>query len=377
MKLAIQGGSPAFPEGPPSWPPEEPSVQEAVRSALADGSWGRYHGPHVAALETGLAKLHSVRHALSVCSGTFAVELALRILKLPPDAEVLLAGYDFPGNFRAVEASGARPVLVDVDPQTWCLDAGRIEQAVSPATRAIIVSHLHGGLADMERVRRVAAEQQLLVVEDACQCPGAVVQGRPAGSWGDVGVLSFGGSKLLTAGRGGAILTDSDDLAQRAKIFCERGNHAYPLSEVQAALLLPQLELLAERNAARRESVERLLQATSQVRLLRPVMAPAGTPSYYKLAWLLGDLDDDSPSREEFLRAIQAEGVAMDAGFRGFARRSSRRCRKSGDLPHSQAAAERTVILHHPILLGSNPQIDRLADAICAVADHFESTPRS
>ena len=115
---------------------------------------------------------------------------------------MILAAYDFPGNFRSVEAVGARPVLVDIDPRTWCLDSGRIAAAVSPATRAVIVSHLHGGLADMAQICEIASAHHLSVIEDACQAAGAQVQGRPAGAWGDAAVLSFGGSKLLTAGRG-------------------------------------------------------------------------------------------------------------------------------------------------------------------------------
>ncbi len=95
-------------------------------------------------------------------------------------------------------------MLVDIDPRSWCLAPERIAAAQSPATRAVIVSHLHGGLADMQQLTDVARRFNLGVVEDACQAPGATVQGRPAGTWGDVGVLSFGGSKLLTAGRGGA-----------------------------------------------------------------------------------------------------------------------------------------------------------------------------
>ena len=134
--------------------------------------------------------------------------------------------------------------------------------------RAVIVSHLHGGLAAMPEIRAWADLRGVAVVEDACQVPGARIAGRLAGTWGDVGVLSFGGSKLLSAGRGGALLTDRSDVVQRIKIYSERGNQAYPLSELQAAVLLPQLESLAERNhaaAAERDAAARLVP-----RILRP-----------------------------------------------------------------------------------------------------------
>jgi dTDP-4-amino-4,6-dideoxygalactose transaminase len=185
--------------------------------------------------------MHQVEHVLPCASGTIAVELALRGLGVVAGDEVILAAYDFGGNFRAIDAIGARPVLVDIGLNHWCLDADLLSQAISKSTRAVIVSHLHGTLANMRRIMEVAKDMQLGIVEDACQVPGAIVQGRPAGSWGDVGVLSFGGSKLLTAGRGGALLTSRADVFQRAKIYHERGNQAFPLSELQCAVLPPQI----------------------------------------------------------------------------------------------------------------------------------------
>jgi dTDP-4-amino-4,6-dideoxygalactose transaminase len=215
----------------------------------------------------------------------------------------------------------------------------------------------------MQRIVELCRAKGIGIVEDACQSPGGRVQGRIAGTWGDIGVLSFGGSKLLTAGRGGAIMTSDPQLAQRAKIFCERGNHAFPMSELQAAVLLPQFDTFDQENAVRRQRAEQLVAALGDVPALQPVdLAKHGTASYYKLAWLY------QPSaawpRERFLCAVQAEGVALDAGFRGFVGRTSSRCRRLGDLPHSRTAADQTVILHHPVLLESPETIDRVAGAI-------------
>ena len=119
-------------------------------------------------------------------------------------------------------------------------------------TRAILVAHLHGGIVDLPRVRRIADPLGIPVIEDACQNPGATVYGRRAGTWGDVGVLSFGGSKLLTAGRGGVLLTQRQEIAERIKRYVLRGNDAYPLSEMQAAILIPQLDQLDALNDRRR-----------------------------------------------------------------------------------------------------------------------------
>src|SRR5262249_44170513 len=111
---ALLGGPAVRPQGPPDWPPPDESVRQALESAWRDGSWGKSHGGHVAALEARLADYHGVGHVLACGSGTFAVELALRALQVGPGDEVVLAAYDYPGNFLCVHAVGAMPVLVDV-----------------------------------------------------------------------------------------------------------------------------------------------------------------------------------------------------------------------------------------------------------------------
>lgn len=367
--LAINGGPAIFPEGPPVWPLPDPDVLAALEAAYADGSWGRYVGPHVERLAAMLATMHHLPFALPCSSGTFAVELALRGLRVGDRDEVILAGYDFSGNFRCIEAVGATPVLADINPRTWSIDAECIRDALSAKTRAVIVSHLHGGLADMQQIMAIADDHNLFVVEDACQSPGAQINGGIAGSWGHVGVLSFGGSKLLTAGRGGALVTAKEEVFQRAKIYCERGNHAFPMSELQAAVLRPQLEKLESRNKVRASNAQHLLRRCTAAVALHPVVVASAPsrPSYYKLAWLFRSDECGGWSRERFIAAINAEGVAIDAGFRGFLRRSTRRCRKAGELEHSRRAAEATLILHHPILLQSEEVMNRVAVAITKV----------
>lgn len=375
--LAIHGGPRALDGEPPVWPPADDAVELALREAVADGSWGRYHAQHTERLAAELAHIHGLEFVTLCCSGTFAVELALRGLKIGHGDEVILAGYDFPGNFRAIEATGARPVLVDVEPDGWLIDAAGIPAAVGPRTRAVIVSHLHGAVADMPRIVQLAHKHGLGVVEDACQATGATIAGRVAGSWGDAGVLSFGGSKALSAGRGGALLTHDAEIHQRAKIFSHRGNDAFPLSQLQAAVLLPQLARLAERNERRRAAVARLLGATAALPGLRPVVnrAPDSVPAYYKLAWHVVSEELGDCPLDAFVAALQAEGLPIDKGFRGFARRTPRRCRKLGDLPHSRRAAAATIVLHHPILLECDDRIDAVARGLAKVARAFSRSP--
>jgi dTDP-4-amino-4,6-dideoxygalactose transaminase len=375
QRLAIDGGTPAFAGEQPRWPPQDVEIREALEQAWADGSWGRYHAEPTERLTAELARRHQAEFVTLCASGTFAVELALRSLSIGPGDEVILAGYDFPGNFRAIEAIGARPVLVDIAQNGWLMDIEQMAAAVSDQTRAVVVSHLHGGLVDLPRVLEMAARYKLLVVEDACQVPGAILAGRSAGGWGHVGVLSFGGSKLLTAGRGGAVLTNNLEAHQRSKIFCQRGNDAFPLSQLQAAVLVPQLERLDERNIFRVRAARRLITATCGLPGLRPIeLSSTVETALYKVPWRYVAEELGNLPIEQFLAALVAEGVPMDTGFRGFAGRGERRCRKVGDLPYSRRASETTLLLHHPVLLESDDRIDALAQAITKVVRAYSSS---
>jgi dTDP-4-amino-4,6-dideoxygalactose transaminase len=363
-------------------------VARALHAAIADGSWGKYFGPHVELLPQRLAEFLGVPHALACCSGTFAVELSLRVLGVGPGDEVMLAAYDYPANMLGAAALGALPVLIDVDPQSCQLAVEHLDAARSPRTRAVIVSHLHGGLVAMPRVMAWAGAHGIAVVEDAAQAPGAIIAGRRAGAWGDVGVWSFGGSKLLSAGRGGAVFTRRDDVRHRLQIQCRRaGNEVYPLSELQAAALLPQLAKLDEQNDRRARNVADLLAALRDVPGLRavceaPARGDAGAPdlgqrAFYKLGFWFDAAEFRGLSREQFVRAMSAEGLPFDAGFpAGHVSRSPKRFRHAGDLQHAGRAHESIVLLHHPILLGSADEIGQVAAAVRRVYDHAPDIAR-
>jgi len=369
---AILGGEPIRPEGPPSWPPAWKEVSLALEQSFNDGTWGLYHGPNTRLLKERLASYHQLEFVELCCSGTVAIELALRSLQIGPGDEVILAGYDFIGNFNDVVAVGARPVLIDLDPQNWNLNPDLITEAVSSSTRAILVSHLHGGLVSMERVTEIAREHGLSVIEDACQMPGALIEGRKAGTWGDIGVISFGGSKLLSAGRGGALLTSSPEVKQRIQIYCNRGNHAYPLSELQATVLLPQLERLDERNRERETAVMKLRDRLSAVTGLRFLdnRVSLSFPGYYKVGFRYEPEVFSGLSRDLFVQGARAEGVEFNAGFRAFHLcRSSRRFRKVGDLGVAALADAKMLVLHHPVLLKGDGALDEVVCCIQKLAD--------
>ena len=372
--LAIHGGPAVRPQGPPAWPLPDPAVRAALEAAFQGGAWGKYDGGLLEQLTRRLAEMHGVEFALCCGSGTFAVELALRALRVGAGDEVILAAYDYPGNFLAVHAVGAMPVLVDVDSANWNLAPDRLPAAVTKATRAVIVSHLHGGVVPMAAVRAFADAHGLAVVEDACQQPGARVEGRCAGTWGDVGVLSFGGSKLLTAGRGGALVTARADIHQRARLANQRGNVVNPLSELQAAVLLPQLAQLAGRNAQRAAAARQVQESLRDVSGLRPFVnrAADSAPGYYKFGWQF-DAAAFGASRERLSTALRAEGVAWDEGFRALhVGRSPQRFRRAGDLAEAERAHHGCLVLHHPVLLGNDRDLEEVGAAVRKVQAHVD-----
>jgi dTDP-4-amino-4,6-dideoxygalactose transaminase len=227
----------------------------------------------------------------------------------------------------------------------------------------------------MREVMELAGRQGVAVIEDAAQAPGAYVQGRMAGSWGDVGILSFGGSKLLTAGRGGALMTRHVAVAQRARLWLQRGNHVCPLSELQAAVLVPQLERLAERNMQRLRAVHFLteqLRGVPGLATFRNRPLENSEPSYYKVGWQF-DASAFGLSRARLVAAMRAEGIAVDEGFRALhVERSPSRWRGPGPLTQAERAHEGALVLHHPVLLGSDEDLMQVVRAVERVRTHAE-----
>ena len=356
---------------PPSWPIQDEDIRAVLDAMYLDGSWGRYHGPHCEALRDALREFHNVEHVRLSCSGTSAVELALRAANVGPGDEIILAAYDYKANFANILAHGATPVLIDTLPELPAPDPALLNEAVTIKTKAVICSHLHGSVAAIDEFQSVAKQHDVPVIEDACQSPGAIIGGRVAGSIGDIGILSFGGSKLLTAGRGGAVLTNNATYAQRIRLYTERGNDAYPLSEMQAAVLLPQLAKLHDRNVTRHARVSRILQrlpADGPIRSSLTEVTDDDLPSYYKVAFYLAE-NDDGLTRDTLAERARSNGIALDAAFPALHKiHSQRRFRAVGELPNASALHHNLLTLHHPILLDEPAMVDNMIDRLTVLA---------
>jgi perosamine synthetase len=251
---------------PLDWPNLGEVEKHYVTAALESG-YVSSAGPLVREFEERFAAYLGVRFAVSTVNGTAALNLALRILDIGPGDEVIVPALTFVATVNPVLYVGARPVVVDVDSQTWNLDPEAVARAVTAKTKAVIPVHLYGNPADMESLVRLARERNLYLIEDATEALGATYRGQMVGTLGDVGVFSFNGNKIITTGGGGMLVTNNPHLARRARILVNQGrdpeepeyNHEeigynYRLTNLQAALGLAQLERLPEFLATKRRN---------------------------------------------------------------------------------------------------------------------------
>lgn len=358
---------PAFPDGPPVWPGPNEAVAAALRAAAEDSSWGQYNGVHTARLKDDLRTWAACSHVELCASGTAASEMALRAFKVAPGDEVILGAYDYAASFKNVLMLGAMPVLVDVNPSSFAICVDQLEDAITTKTKAIVVSHLHGGVTDMPGVMEIANRHGVSVLEDACQATGATLHGKRLGTFGTLGIISFGGSKLITAGRGGAVLGSDEQLFQRMHLHCFRGNLAYPLSELQAAVLVPQLAQLEERNKYRDERVAELRELVANIPGLSCVTAtPNAGHAWYKVGM---NLDPQvGTSRDDFATAARTAGVACDRTLHSLHTvHSKRRYRATGDLAGATAINDHALQLHHPVLLLDPATVARVAEVFSQI----------
>lgn len=194
-----------------------------VQNVLREG-WLSSQGPFVKKFEEAFAEYCGVRFGIAVSSGTTAIHLTLAALGIGPGDEVILPAATHIACANMVTLTGARPVLVDILPDTWGMDPDRLEEKITPRTKAIMVVHLYGHPVDMEPILRTAERHRLTVIEDAAEAHGAEVRGRRTGALGYAGCFSFYANKIITTGEGGMITTNNEDLANRCR---KMRNHCY------------------------------------------------------------------------------------------------------------------------------------------------------
>ncbi len=278
----------------------EEELREVFTRVLRNSSF--VLGPEVEHFEHDFAAYCGTKECVAVNSGTAALHLALAALGVGPGDEVITVAHTFIATAEAISAVGATPKFVDIDPVSYCMDPVRIEEAITPRTRAIIPVHLYGQMSDMDPILAIANRHGIPVIEDACQAHGAEYKGNRAGSLGLAGCFSFyPGKNLGACGEGGAVTTNDSELARRIRMWRDHGSlkkyehqivgHNMRMEGLQGGILAVKLRFLDQWNEMRRQAAFQYAAALDGTSLTLPAEMPYGRHVYHLYVVQTNDRD--------------------------------------------------------------------------------------
>jgi dTDP-4-amino-4,6-dideoxygalactose transaminase len=271
-------------------------------------------GPRTKAFEGKFAELCGVSHAIATSSGTTALHTALLAQGIGPGDEVITSAFTFIASANSILFTGAKPVFTDIDPRTFNLDPGKISEAITPHTKAIMPVHLYGLICDMDAIMEIAQKHDLIVIEDACQAHGATYKGRRAGSFG-TGVFSLYPTKNITSGEGGMITTNDPEIDQSCRAIRNHGMHTryyhdelgfnFRMTDIHAAIGLAQINKLENINQKRKEHARFFIEN------LRGVVVPV-VPSEYEHVFHQFTIRVPDNRRDELRAYIKENGIGSE-----------------------------------------------------------------
>jgi len=397
-KLAILGGEPIKNTPFPEWPIFDERERQALLDVLESRVWWRTPGTSTLKFEEEFASYQQAKYAIAVTNGTAALEVSLAALGIGPGDEVIVPDFTFVATASAVLFAGALPVLVDVDPHTYCIDPDEAERAITDRTKAIIAVHMGGHPADLDRLGEIAARHQIYLVEDSSHAHGSEWKGRRVGAIGDIGTFSFQQSKLMTAGEGGIIVTNNPEIEKNARSIHDCGRMPgewfyshfiygsnYRLSEWQGAILRQQLSRADELTPIRTRNATFLDKALAQIEGITPQKEdPRVTCNgHYAYIFHYDKAAFQGLPTEEFIKAFNAEGIPTQASYPpvhaldmfkngDYLKRLSPEQQKEhkflkNEFPNTLKGAWETVWLPQPNLLGSQDEMQAVLDAILKI----------
>jgi dTDP-4-amino-4,6-dideoxygalactose transaminase len=409
--LAVLGGKPVRTKPFPAWPVVRQNDADGWRKVLDAGRWCRLDGNYANAFEAAYSKMTGSNHCLATANGTSALFTSLSALGVGPGDEVIVPPYTFVATINVVLLSYALPVFVDSDRETMQIDARKIEAAITPRTRCIIPVHLGGNAADVDAILAIGKKHSVAVLEDACQAHLGEWRGRKLGAWGVGGCFSFQASKNLNSGEGGAIISDDADFIERCFAFHNNGRSRRStgfrytggganlrMTEFQAALLLEQMTHVEEQSRTREENAKYLTQQLGEIPGIRPAKQYDGcTRNAYHLYMFRYDKSEfTGASRDQFLRALRAEGVPCFAGYSPLNKElflrdviGSQPYRRlytadrldsfwsANHCPENDRLCDEAVWLTQTMLLGSRTDMDEIAAAVRKIHDQAASLARA
>ena len=400
--LALLGGEKAKSKPFPIWPHYDEAEERALKQVLESRIWWRTPGTNTLEFEQAFAKFHGARHGIAVTNGTAALEVTMAGLGIGAGDEVILPDFTFVATASAVLFANALPVLVDVDPGTYCINPDLVEEAITPRTKAVIAVHMGGHPADLDRLKKITDRKKLALIEDSSHAHASEWKGKRIGTFGVAGTFSFQSSKLMTAGEGGIIISNDEKFERQARSVHDCGRMPgkwfyshfiygsnYRLSEWQGAVLQAQLGRLDEQTQVRHRN-GRLLD-----RLLG--MIPGITPQklddrctrngQYAYIFHVNKKEFAGIATDRFIAAMNAEGIPNQASypplhqlhmFRNGEYRK-RLCGKQAKqrhaflkrrFPETQKAAWETVWIPQPALLGDEEDVEEMAASLSKIQKH-------
>ena len=407
-RLAITGGKPVRRKPFPAWPVYSRRELQALQRVLRSRNWGGYPFPNARASTFGakFAKAHGAKYGIALANGTVAIEVALKAIGIKPGDEVIVPAYTWEGTVGPVLLLNAVPVFVDVDPDTYCLDARLIEQVFTPKTRAILPVHLAMSFADLDEILRLARPRNIAVIEDCAHGHGGKWRNKGAGASGDFGCFSFQSSKLMTSGEGGAVITSNLEYYERAQSYVNCGRASatdhfrhrligfnYRITEFQAAILEAQLQRLPTQAALRQKNMEHFekrLRGKPGLAFLKRDQRVTRVAAYQFVFKYLPEHFAGIP-RAAFLAALEMEGIPCDGLFYEPVYRSTLFPVDPAEYPalswgrpepldlktryhcpfSERAAYEEAIWLPHHIFLGSRKDTEDIADAVLKVCENI------
>ncbi len=390
-KLAIHGGEPIRTAPWPKWPQWDGAEQKQLLTVLESGEWGGF-SQSVREFETRFAARHQAAYCYTATNGTQTLEAALRVVGVGHGDEVIVPPYTFIATANAARLAGATPVFVDIDPATYNLDSKLVEAAITPKTKAIIPVHFAGLPADLDALLPLAAKHGLYVIEDAAHAHGSTWHGKPVGTLGHIGSFSLQASKNLTAGEGGILLTNHEDLAGKLWSYINQGRNPggawfehgilgsnLRMTGWQAAILLAQMERFDAQLQRRQENARRLHAILDEVDGLTPQQWDARCElhahhlfimRYDEAAW-------QGVPRHSFVKALQAEGVPLSIGYTvPLYEQPPLATPYSRHLPcpaTEHACRSEGTWMHHSVLLAEPEAMDDIARAIFKVREQIDT----
>ncbi len=402
--LAILGGPPEKTKPFPEWPQYDQRERDALCGVLDSRVWWRTPGTQTLAFEQEFARFHQAPHGIAVTNGTHALEVAVAAAGIGPGDEVILPDYTFVATASAVLFTGALPVLVDVDPGTYCLDPALVEAAITPRTKAIIAVHMGGHPADLDRLKQIADAHGLILIEDCAHAHGTEWRGKRIGNHGIAGTFSFQQSKLMTAGEGGMIITNDDDFERQARSVHDCGRMPdqwfyshyiygsnYRLSEWQGAVLRVQLQRLDEQTLRRHRNARLLDSLLSPIEGITPQRLDQRCTrnGHYAYIFHYDSAAFAGVPTETFIKAMLAEGIPNQAAYppvhdldvftSGEFRKRLSPEHAAADhaflkqpFPETQRAAWQTYWIPQFALLGDEADMHEIATAVRKIQQHAQ-----